>query len=41
MSELDKIVFIYYLLGDSNIGKKEIISRFKKLNSSNTIIEGK
>lgn len=41
MSDLEKIVFIYYLIGDSKTGKKSILNRFKILNSTNTIIDGK
>ena len=41
MSEIKKITFVYYIIGDGKTGKNSIVSRFRILNSSNTIIEGK
>lgn len=41
MSEIKKIPIVSYIIGDAKVGKSSIVSRFRILNSSNTIIEGK
>lgn len=41
MSEIKKIPIVCYIIGDAKVGKSSVVSRFRILNSSNTIIEGK